>query len=431
MKTNKTHIMKKISIIIFCLMAFAFWHDAYSQYSIPLRLVNSDGTPKTGQASNITFRRYPHGSGDGVSGLTIVESGTAGNYVCKGFTTYEYVTLWLSGVQQTWFDSVQVGSVTSYINTLLGSYITKTTTQSGITGSKTFSTGDILQTSGTWTLNKPYIYTSSPWYADYSLIGNSSLIWKGLGDSLYGTKPYYISGTSIILLSANKIWGTGLTTPIPIKSSLTFETGVGLGVTLPYQQDSLYVKKDTTIAENTYTKSWNLKRRFWSQTDSLNLYWYYKNTYANTKDSFAVINNMVQLSYDNTVRTVDSATATRLDTFSVLTYGVWDIRIFFEYEFEYVTPNNSGYDSLRVGVYLGDPTDEGNNLDFTTIKASFNSGVPFGMRNRGELSFTYNVTTAVGDPFYLTAITSGICHTAGGSAKVWIKKHKVEALRVR
>ncbi len=430
MKTNKTHIMKKISIIIFCLMAFALWHDAYSQYSIPLRLVNSDGTPKTGQASNITFRRYPHGSGDGVSGLTITEVGTAGNYVCKGFTTYEYVTLWLSGVQQTWFDSVQVGSVTSYINTLLGSYMNKTGTQTGFTGSKTL-TGDWLWTSGTITLNKPYIYTSSPWYADYSLIGNSSLIWKGLGDSLYGTKPYYISGTSIILLSANKIWGTGLTTPIPIKSSLTFETGVGLGVTLPYQQDSLYVKKDTTIAENTYTKSWSLKRRFWSQFDSTDLYYYYRNSYANTRDSFVVINNSVLLSYDNITRTVDSATATRLDTFYCPNYGTWDIKITIDYEFEYVTPNNTGYDSLRLGVYINDPPDAENILDYTTIKESFNSGVPSGHRNRVQLSFTYNVNRSTGNFFYLTALTSGICHTAGGSAKVWIKKHKVEALRVR
>lgn len=430
MKTNKTHIMKKISIIIFCLMAFAFWHDAYSQYSIPLRLVNSDGTPKTGQASNITFRRYPHGSGDGVSGLTITEVGTAGNYVCKGFTTYEYVTLWLSGVQQTWFDSVQVGSVTSYINTLLGSYMNKTGTQTGFTGSKTL-TGDWLWTSGTITLNKPYIYTSSPWYTDYSLIGSSSLIWKGLGDSLYGTKPYYISGTSIILLSANKIWGTGLTTPIPIKSSLTFETGVGLGVTLPYQQDSLYVKKDTTIAENSYTKSWNLKRRFWSQTDSLNLYWYYKNTYANTKDSFAVINNSIQLEESSFIYTVDSTQISAIDTFSFTQTGFYDIKIPFEYEFEYVTPNNTCYDSLFVAIYEGDITDD-EKLDYFTIKYAYTNGVAGGSRGRGYLSFSYRVTNAsIANTFYIGAKTSGICHTSGGSAKVWMRRYKIETLRVK
>lgn len=419
--------MKKLIIIFFLIITA----NIFSQYSLPLRLVNGSGDPLTGQSANISFTRYPHSyPTDAVSGITITEVGTAGNYICKGFTTYEYVKLWISGVAQSWFDSVQVGSVTSNLSS---NYLTKTTTQTGISGTKTL-TGDWLWTSGTITMNKPYIYTSSTWYTDYSLLGNSSLGWKGLNDSLYVLRSWmFLSGSKITLQSGYKIWGLANTQPFQINTTyFTWSTTDGLGLVNPLTYDSVTIRKDTTISENPYYKTWSAKRRFWSQTDSLNLYWYYKNTYMNTADSFAVINNKYDIEDNHTyARTVDSITVTPIDTFSLPGIGYWDVTVHFEYEFEYVTPNNTGYDSLYVGIYYSSPNDIDYRVDYSTYKVAFNSGVPFGFRNRGDMTFTYKITTAGNEPFYLSAVTSGACHTAGGSAKVWIRRNKVEALRVR
>src|SRR5206468_649971 len=70
---------------------------------VPLKLVNSSNVPLTGQAGNITFRKSPYGSGDAIAGVTVTETGTTGNYIVTGFTTYQQAKLYVSGTEQTWW----------------------------------------------------------------------------------------------------------------------------------------------------------------------------------------------------------------------------------------------------------------------------------------------------------------------------------------
>lgn len=253
-------VMKKIIILFAFLLMFLVSHFTYSQYSLPIRLVSSTGTPDVGEASNIAFTRYPHSyPTDAVSGITVTEIGTAGNYRCRGFTTFEYVKLWLSGVEQTWFDSVRVGDVTSY---MLSNYISKTTTQTGISGTKAL-TGDWTWTSGNITLNKPYLYGSSTWQSDYSLPTSSSLVWRGFADSIYGIKKWWVDNFKVRLYTGYKWYGsTSAICAIPIDASeLTYDETTGLGVGT--NQDStvfpdVTVKYDSTDgSENTYSKTYN------------------------------------------------------------------------------------------------------------------------------------------------------------------------------
>lgn len=425
--------MNKIILTILFLLTLSV--NLFSQYSIPLRLVNSDGTPKTGQASNIVFTRYPHSYGtDNVSGITVTEVGTAGNYVCKGFTTYEYVKLWLSGVNQTWFDSVQVGNISTYINTLLGSYMNKTGTQSGFTGTKTL-TGDWLWTSGTITLNKPYVYTSSPWYTDYSLIGNSSLGWKGLNDSLYVLRDWmFLSGSKIILQSGYKIWGLANTQPIQIYTSqFSWDATNGLTLQLPYQQDSMYIKKDTIIGENTYTKSWSLRRTRFNQVDSLNLWLKYRNSYASTQDSFQLINNVINIASSDAATNLDSADYSTIQTWNFPYPAFWDVHIYYEYEFEYVTPLANCYDSIYASAWNStEYTDPAFLMADNVNKYAYIASTPTGLRGTGELSFQVKITTGnIADTYSFAGICSGIAHKSGGSAKSYIRKWKIIATKIR
>jgi hypothetical protein len=191
--------MKKILLILTILLLPAL--QVYSQYSLPIRLVSSTGTPLTGQAGNIEFTSYPHSyPGDVVSGITVTEVGTAGNYVAKGFTTWEYVKLWISGTNATWFDSVQVGDITAYITTRLGSYVTLSTGQT-VSGIKSFSNttyfGGLVQQTGNYNFEmyKPQLHASSPW-ATYLTLTSLALIPKYIGDSDYVPKTWMYNGGS-------------------------------------------------------------------------------------------------------------------------------------------------------------------------------------------------------------------------------------------
>lgn len=83
--------MKKIILLFVSLLTFHV--SLFAQFtSLPIRLVNSSGAPLTGQDGNIEFTKYPHNlPADKVTGITINEIGTAGNYIAKGFTTFQYV----------------------------------------------------------------------------------------------------------------------------------------------------------------------------------------------------------------------------------------------------------------------------------------------------------------------------------------------------
>jgi len=417
--------MTKIILILLFLTASAF-----SQYSVSIRLVNSSGDPLTGQAANIVWTKYPHVYGtDDITGLTTTEYGTAGNYVTKGFTDYQYAQLWLSGVKQTWLDTVITGSITSYLSS---NYMNKTGTQTGFTGTKTL-TGDWLWTAGTITMHKPYIYSSSAWYTDYSLVSNTSLVWKGYADSVYGIKPYFLDGTNIRLNTGYNLLGrTNTDPPININDDHFSYTDDELSLN-PYlfRWDSLSIVEDTAVSESNYSKIWSIHRNHFSEIDSMRIWMTYFNTYANTKDSFQLINDVVYILNEHYARTVDSISVTAVDTFFYPQVGVWKTDVLIDYEFEYVTPNNTGYDSLFVGVYLGEISED-EKLDYSTNKVAFNSGAAFGHRGSMTLGFYTDVTPGtLANSYYVGALTSGLCHSAGGSAKVYIRRLKVQAVKIR
>jgi hypothetical protein len=422
--------MNKIKLILTLL--FLLNIPIFSQYTLVIKLVESDGkTPNTGEASNIEFTSFPHSyPTDIVSGITVTESGTTGTYKAKGFTDFRYVKMWLSGVEYTAFDSIQVGDVKAY---MLSNYISKTTTQTGISGTKSL-TGDWVYTNGTQTLFKPYVSNSNPWLTDYSLLTNTMLTPKVINDSLYGNGgKFFYTGGKLYLHSGIKLYGTGGTQPFQINTTqFDWDATDGLELDNPVQFDSVTIKEDTTISESNYSKIWSIHRNHWSEIDSMRLWMTYYNTYANTRDSFQVINNAVNLQEKTFIKTVDSTAITALDTITFPSVGQWQVIIPFEYEFQYVTPNNSGYDSLFIGVYEGDTYDLDNAQDYAVFKVAFNSGVPFGQRGRGQLVFNKLITPGnLANVFYIAGITSGICHTSGGSAKVWFRRVKVEMLKVR
>jgi hypothetical protein len=127
--------MKKIILIFVSLLLFQVSLQAQFT-SLPIRLVNALGNPLTGQSGFIEFTKYPHNyPADKLTGITVNEIGTAGNYSAKGFTIFQYVKLWLSGVEQQWFDSVLTGNIYTYLNS---NYVTLDTSQT-ITGSKKYN----------------------------------------------------------------------------------------------------------------------------------------------------------------------------------------------------------------------------------------------------------------------------------------------------
>jgi len=427
--------MKKILLILTILLLPAL--QVYSQYSLPIRLVSSTGTPLTGQAGNIEFTRYPHSyPGDVVSGITVTEVGTAGNYVAKGFTTWEYVKLWISGTNATWFDSVQVGDITAYITTRLGSYVTLSTGQT-VSGIKTFSSttylGGLVQQTGNYNFEmyKPQLHASSPW-ATYLTLTSLALIPKYIGDSDYVPKTwmYYGGSGDIRLQSGYKLYGrTNSTSPIGINTAHFGYADDKISLLYPVNFDSVTIKKDTLISEITYSKLWSLKRRFWSQRDSLDLYWMYKNTYAGTQDSFAVINKAHYLADVNSKNAVDNADWENITALTFPAPGTYAVTVTFEYEFSYVTPTNTVYDSLNIGVYNGAPSEE-DPADTYTYRFAYNNGVPNGFQGTGTLQFVRRVTSATLSALALYAKASKTVTVTLSDNNVYIKRYKIQAIRI-
>jgi len=427
--------MNKIKLILTLL--FLLNIPIFSQYTLILKLVESDGTtPNSGESANISFTKYPHSyPTDVVSGITVSEAGSTGTYKARGFLTWQYVKVWLSGVEYTAFDSVLTGNIITHLNTLYPRLASSNT----YTGLNSFTndvgfSDNVDITAGNTTIYHPLLGASSDWLTDYSLLSTRSLIFKAAGDSLYGNGgKFFYTGGKLYLHSGIKLWGLGLTQPIQINTTqFDWDATDGLELDNPVQFDSLTIREDTTISENTYRKQWSIHRNHWSEIDSMRLWMTYYNSYANTRDSFQIINNAVNLQEKTYVKTVDSTALTGLDTLTFPSVGLWQVIIPFEYEFEFVTPNNSGYDSVFIGVYQGDTYDLEFAKDYAVFKMAFNSGVPVGQRSRGQLVFNHYATPGnLADIFYIAGLTSGICHTASGSAKVWFRRVKVELLKVR
>src|SRR5258706_6997725 len=69
-----------------------------------IRVINSSGEPVTGlTASNIKFRKSPYGTGNEITGLTVTESGTQGNYKISGFSAWQKAKLYINDIFQDWW----------------------------------------------------------------------------------------------------------------------------------------------------------------------------------------------------------------------------------------------------------------------------------------------------------------------------------------
>lgn len=312
--------MKKL--ILLTALLFNLPYFTYTQFtSLPVRLVNSAGEPLTVQAGNIEFTKYPHNyPADIVSGLTITEHGTAGNYVAKGFSSFQYVKLWLGGVEQTWFDSVLTGNIFSWLSS---NYVTLGTTQT-ISGSKFTSGNWTASSTGNWlysgsstsnTFYKPYIINSSPWYTDISLIPSTALLFRSAGDSLYVKRDYvyFNAEDNKLYLNSTGTLGTfrlakrGNGQLFDMNTSQFYwspETGLNLNSSV-FEKDSIAANTFTGIKDSTWNllgeplsryKFLSLKKTFWSNPLPYpDWKWYYKSVnesgVVNARDSFTVMNH--------------------------------------------------------------------------------------------------------------------------------------------
>lgn len=320
--------MKRIILVLVSLLTFGV--SLFSQFtSLPIRLVNSTGNPLTGQGGNIEFTKYPHNyPADKITGITVNEIGTAGNYIAKGFTSFQYAKLRLSGVEQQWFDSVLTGNIFNY---LAGNYVTLGTTQT-ITGSKN-TTGNWNATStGNWlysgsgtsnTFYKPYIINSSPWYDDVSLMSNTALLFRNAGDSLYLKREfaYYSSGDNKLYFNTTGTLGTfkiakrGNGQLFEMNTSQfnwSPSTGLNLNSSL-FSQDSIASKIYTGIKDSTWSnlgepvskyRFLTLKKPFWANPLPYpDWKWFYMSVNESgsitARDSFTVMNH-ADMTYDET-----------------------------------------------------------------------------------------------------------------------------------
>ncbi|KXK56239.1 MAG: hypothetical protein UZ05_CHB002000252 [Chlorobi bacterium OLB5] len=260
--------MKKL---LFAFVLFIICSTVYSQFeSVPLRLVTAEGLPHTGQSSNITFRRSPFGAGNVISGLTVTEIGTAGNYIVNGFTTFERAKLFISGVEQTWWggtNGLYVGDLITYLNANYGR-LGSSNDWTGATNQfmnglfhddvyfEDVVTGQDFQME---TMSNLYLWVTSP--------AGNNLIWKNYADSIYGEKKWWINGFKMRLLPGYKWVGYNSSTPpIPVDASdLTYDETIGLGV--GSTQDSTAFNEAVTIYYDSTDGSENNYRK--TQTDYL------------------------------------------------------------------------------------------------------------------------------------------------------------------
>ncbi len=192
MKTNKKDfssegiIRKSILTIVFTFAVLLFTSDVNAQTDIAVRVINATGNPVTGLTdANIKFRKSPYGLQDVISGITVTESGSQGNYICKGFTTFQLVKLFINEVEQTWFGE-------QYSGNPAGTFVEQTGTET-ISGTKTF-TGIVLLYGNQTQITYPYQDAAAPFYnggTGTPPYGNS-LVWK------MWVENNFISGTAFL-----------------------------------------------------------------------------------------------------------------------------------------------------------------------------------------------------------------------------------------
>ncbi len=158
----------------------------FAQTELAIRVIDASGEPVTGLTdANIKYRISPYSSGDVISGITVTETGTQGNYICKGFTTFQLVKLYINDIEQTWFGQQYSGDPNS-------TFVEQSGTES-ISGTKTF-TGIIILSGLQTQIMYPYQNASAPFYNSGEgppPYGNS-LVWK------YWVEKNFISGTAFL-----------------------------------------------------------------------------------------------------------------------------------------------------------------------------------------------------------------------------------------
>lgn len=192
--------MKKIFLLIFFLLFILSEVEAQTQLAI--RIIDGSGNPVTGLTdANIKFRKSPYGAGD-VLTITVTESGSQGNYICTGFTTFQPVKLFINDVEQAWFGEQLSGDPANTFMSKINSVI------ESINGNKTFTgtlefTGYVTFSGTAVSMYYPQINTSSSWYIAGTPALDASLVWKSW------VVNNFISSTgfadSMFIIRSNKI----------------------------------------------------------------------------------------------------------------------------------------------------------------------------------------------------------------------------------
>lgn len=323
-------------------ISFSQWQE------VPVSLFNSSNIPITGKAAVIKFVKSPYSyPADIVTGITVTEE-SAGYYLAVGFTTLQLVKLYVDGVEQTWFGKQLTGDMITYIS---ANYWTRATTQGSLTGNKTITAGDWLMTGGTFTINKPYIYSGSTWVSDYSLVSNYGLIWQSYADSVYGIKGWYYDGTKLRMNSSSYKWygRTSTTAPFEINSSHFNWTSDKLNLLSSavnvdsIKHNNVTIGKDTTwyvLGEPvTKWKFLSLKKPFYNTTHNNYYDWklYYKSFNESgtlvALDSSILINNVSEIDQDENVQLQYDGTYSKIDSV-LLDAGTYTINFSIMYERE-------------------------------------------------------------------------------------------------
>ncbi len=419
----------KRNILILLNFSFINLTNLFAQFtSIPIRLVTASGDPLTGQAGNIEFTKYPHNyPADKITGLSVSEIGTAGNYVAKGFNAFQYAKLWLSGVNQQWFDSVLTGNIFNYLSS---NYVTLGTSQT-ITGQKTTTGNWLGTTTGNWiytgtstthTFNDPYISSSSSKYPYNPSLQN--LIWRSYADSFYFPREwgYYSSADNKLYFSTSGSLGTfriakrGNTQLFDFNNTqFSWQSATGLNLNTDIlNRDSIASKNYTGIKDSTWFvlgepvskyRFLTLKKPFWHNTLPYpDWKWFYRSVDENNTtlayDSFTVMNHA-----DMTIDAVPSEVFgddawNNVDTVLLPARGLYtityDCSVIFPYsEVSGVTARDSVM--LRFTDQLNDPK-EGS---YTEIWKDFNTFFAYYPESRPvSKTFTF-FNTVPNTPYFL------------------------------
>ena len=370
--------MKKV--IMFVVLFFGmFAGQLMSQWTTyTFRLYDNAGAPVTGEEANIKFTKYPHVyADDQLSGITVDEDGSTGIYMATGFTTLQYVRIWLSGVVRSKPDSVLTGNLFVYISSTLANYVSLAGTQT-ISGTKTFGNGNISgdwqQSLGTFTMYGPKINTGATIYSAYGSVNSDHMVWRGFTDSNYVPKSWmYDAGSGKLRLqSGYTLYGrTNTTSPIPLNTAHFEWADDKLNVkSSVLNADSIKHKivaigKDTTWSNlgEDVTK-WRflwLEKPFWSNPYIIPDWKWYYGSYDESGvqvayDSMMAINDAGQ-SYNNTNTSISGSTWAFCDTLALPIKGKYHLT----YSAQVVFPSGTGsdaYDTIWVDLGTGTGDDK-------------------------------------------------------------------------